>query len=181
MSDEAIIGRAIRKVSDFPKKGILFYDITGLLIDPEAFSCCMNRMARLYEKRGITRIAAIEARGFLFASPLALRLNVPLLLIRKKNKLPGEKLSKTYSLEYGEDTIEMHKNDIKSGDNVLVIDDLIATGGTIKAACELAESSGAKIEEIFAVIGLPFLGYREKLSGYRIHTLINYDSETAGY
>ncbi|MCP5513910.1 MAG: adenine phosphoribosyltransferase [Spirochaetales bacterium] len=177
MSDVSIIDNAIRKVKDFPKKGILFYDITGLLIKQDAFSFCMEKMVKLYENRGITKIAAVEARGFIFASPLALRLNVPLLLVRKKNKLPGEKLTKSYSLEYGEDSIEIHKNDIAPGDNVLVVDDLIATGGTIKAACELLESAGASVEEIFAVIGLPFLDYNSKLARYRISTFINYESE----
>jgi len=177
MSDIEIIDNAIRKIRDFPKKGILFYDITGLLINPEAFNFCINKMADIYSGRGITKIAAVEARGFIFASPLALKLNLPLILVRKKNKLPGETIRKSYALEYGEDSIEIHKNDIEKTDNILVVDDLIATGGTIRAACELIESTGAKIEEIFSVIGLPFLGYKEKLKPYIIHTLINYESE----
>lgn len=177
MDIEKIIDGAVRKVMDFPKKGILFYDITGLLINPGAFRLCIERMKSLYSDRGITRIAAIEARGFIFASPLALSLNVPLVLIRKKNKLPGETISASYALEYGEDTIEMHKSDISPGDRVLIIDDLIATGGTLNAACRLIESAGAGVEEIFAVIGLPFLNYHKALQGYKTRTLVNYDSE----
>lgn len=177
MQNEKIIDNAIRKVKDFPKKGILFYDITGLLVNPDAFRHCAEMIKKLYSERGITRIAAIEARGFVFASPLALSLNLPLVLIRKKNKLPGETYRASYSLEYGEDTIEMHKSDISSGDRVLIIDDLIATGGTLRAACRLIETAGASVEEIFAVIGLPFLNYEKVLDGYKTTTLVNYDSE----
>ncbi|MCL2793013.1 MAG: adenine phosphoribosyltransferase [Spirochaetaceae bacterium] len=177
MRGEKIIDDAIRKVKDFPKKGVLFYDITGLLITPDAFNHCIKKMIELYEKKGIKRIAAIEARGFLFASPLAYHLGVPITLVRKKNKLPGETIRKNYSLEYGEDSIEIHKSDVLPGEKILVVDDLIATGGTLSAACELIESVGAEIEEIFAVVGLPFLNYGKLLFKYKIKTLIEYDEE----
>ena len=177
MRGEKIIDDAIRKVKDFPKKGVLFYDITGLLVTPKAFDHCVKKMIGLYEKQGIDRIAAIEARGFLFATPLAYHLGVPVILVRKKNKLPGETISKSYSLEYGEDSIEIHKSDLLPGEKVLVIDDLIATGGTLSAACELIESVGAKVEEIFAVVGLPFLKYDKTLSKFKVKTLVEYDEE----
>jgi adenine phosphoribosyltransferase len=177
MKGEKIIDNAIRRVKDFPKKGVLFYDITGLLVDPNAFNYCIKKMIKLYENKGIKRIAAIEARGFLFASPLAYHLGVPIILVRKKNKLPGETIKKNYSLEYGEDSIEIHKSDVVPGEKILIVDDLIATGGTISAACELLESAGVQIEEIFAVLGLPFLNYGKTLSKYKIKTLVEYDSE----
>ncbi len=177
MTGEKVIDNAIRKVKDFPKKGVLFYDITGLLVNPQAFNYCIKKMIQLYEGKKIERIAAIEARGFLFASPLAYHLGIPVTLVRKKNKLPGETIKKNYFLEYGEDSIEIHKSDVLSGETVLVIDDLIATGGTVCAACELIESAGAKIEEIFAVVGLPFFNYTKNLSRYKITTLVEYDKE----
>ena len=177
MRGEKIIDDAIRKVKDFPKKGVLFYDITGLLIKPDAFNYCIKKMIERYENKNIDRIAAIEARGFLFASPLAYHLGIPITLVRKKNKLPGETIKKTYSLEYGEDSIEIHKSDVLRGEKIVVVDDLIATGGTISAACELIESVGAEIEEVFAVIGLPFLNYGKTLSKYKIKTLVEYDEE----
>ena len=177
MRGEIIIDNAIRKVKDFPKKGVLFYDITGLLVTPDAFNYCIKKMIEAYEGRGIDRIAAIEARGFLFATPLAYHLGIPIALVRKKNKLPGETIKKNYSLEYGEDSIEIHKSDVNAGEKILVVDDLIATGGTLTAACELIESVGAKVEEIFTVIGLPFLNYGKTLSRYKIKTLVEYDEE----
>ncbi|MCL2294422.1 MAG: adenine phosphoribosyltransferase [Spirochaetes bacterium] len=175
MRGEKNIDFAIRKVKDFPKKGVLFYDITGLLVNPDAFNFCIQKMIEFYEGRAIKRVAAIEARGFLFAAPLAYHLGVPIVLVRKKNKLPGETIKKNYSLEYGEDSIEIHKSDVLPGEKILVVDDLIATGGTLAAACDLLESAGAEIEEIFAVIGLPFLNYMEILAKYKITTLIEYD------
>jgi len=177
MRGEKVIDNAIRKVKDFPKKGVLFYDITGLLVNPDAFNYCIKKMIELYGGKEINRIAAVEARGFLFATPLAYHLGIPIALVRKKNKLPGETIKKNYSLEYGEDSIEIHKSDVLPGEKVLVVDDLIATGGTLCAACEMIESVGAKVEEIFAVIGLPFLNYGKILSKYKIKTLVEYDEE----
>lgn len=171
------LDKAIRKVPDFPKPGILFYDITGILQTPEAFTYCIDSMVEKYKDAGIDAVAAVEARGFLFAAPLADRLGIPQILVRKAGKLPGEKKEKRFTLEYGEDVIQVHKSDIKPGSNVLLVDDLIATGGTLSAAAELIEELGAKVKEIFCVIGLPFLDYDEKLSSYKITTLIDYDSE----
>ena len=168
---------AIRKVKDFPKPGILFYDITSILANPTAFSWCLDRMVEIYKERKIDAVAGIEARGFLFAAPLAERLQIPLILVRKKGKLPGETYEKRFQLEYGEDVIQIHKADIKAGENILIIDDLIATGGTVKAAAELFTEAGAQVHEVFCVIGLPFLPYKEVLSDYTVTTLIEYDSE----
>jgi len=167
----------IRKVPDFPKKGILYYDITGVLIAPEAFSHCINEMVRLYSGKEIDAVAAIEARGFVFAAPFAVKTGIPFVLIRKKGKLPGKTISKSYSLEYGTAEIELHSADIKKGQRVLLVDDLIATGGTLKASCELIREAGGELAGIFGVIGLPFLNYEKELKGIPVTTLINYHAE----
>jgi adenine phosphoribosyltransferase len=177
MSINFNLDNAIRKIPDFPKPGILFYDITSILTNNEAFTFCIEKALDIFKDAKLDAIAAIESRGFLFAAPIALRRGLPLILIRKKGKLPGETYSKSFSLEYGEDTIEMHKSDVAQGMNILLIDDLIATGGTLKAATELLGIGGARVEAIFAIIGLPFLNYESILNGFRVVTLINYDSE----
>jgi adenine phosphoribosyltransferase len=166
----------IRKVPDFPKKGVLFYDITSILGSPKAFSYCVEAMLDLYGKKDINAVAAIEARGFLFAAPFAVRLGVPLILIRKKGKLPGKTLSKKYQLEYAEAEVEVHVEDVPSGSRVLLTDDLIATGGTLRAAKELLISCGAQVPEIFGVVGLPFLNYEKNLD-VPVTTLIQYHGE----
>lgn len=177
MSKQVDLDKAIRKVKDFPKPGILFYDITGITSNPDAFMYCIDEMERIYKDKHITAVASIEARGFLFAAPFALRMGIPLILVRKKGKLPGETYEKKFSLEYGEDVIQIHKSDIKEGDNILIMDDLIATGGTVKAAAGIIEEAKATVAGIFCVIGLPFLPYKDELTGYEITTLIEYDSE----
>ncbi len=171
------LDQAIRKVPDFPKPGILFYDITGILQTPAAFNYCIDAMVEQYTDKKIDAVAAVEARGFLFSSPFADRLKVPQILVRKAGKLPGETKEKRFALEYGEDVIQIHTQDVHQGSNVLLIDDLIATGGTLKAAAELIHEIGGKVEDIFCVIGLPFLNYEEKLADYQVTTLINYDAE----
>jgi adenine phosphoribosyltransferase len=168
---------AIRKVPDFPKKGILFYDITSVLTSPRAFSYCLDSMVKLHQGTGIDAVAAIESRGFLFAAPFCDRLDLPLILVRKKGKLPGKTLSKKYELEYGEAEIEIHEADIPVGGKVLIVDDLIATGGTIKAASQILEEGGAKPVGAFAVIGLPFLEYEKCLEPLPVRTLIEYFAE----
>ncbi|MCR5494733.1 MAG: adenine phosphoribosyltransferase [Treponema sp.] len=172
--DSEILDKAIRRVPDFPKPGILFYDITSIFTNPEAFQYCINQMVEIYKDKDIDAIAAIESRGFLFAAPLAERLGLPFLVIRKKGKLPGEVYSCSYALEYGTATIEAHKSDILSGKNYLVIDDLIATGGTFSASRNILEQGGAKVTDFFGVIGLPDLNYEKILAPARITTLINY-------
>lgn len=171
------LDRVIRKVPDFPAKGILFYDITSVIGNPEAFSYCINRMVELYGDKRIDAVAGVESRGFIFAAPFAERMGIPLILIRKAGKLPGTTLKAAYSLEYGKAEIEVHQADVPQGGNILLIDDLLATGGTLEASARILRDGGARVENIFGVIGLPFLGYREKLKGIDVTTLINYDSE----
>jgi adenine phosphoribosyltransferase len=167
----------IRKVPDFPKKGILFYDITSVLASPEAFRFCIERMTEIYKDKSIDAVAAIEARGFLFASPYAYNNGIPVIPIRKKGKLPGVTLSKKYDLEYAQAEIEVHIADIPKGKRILLIDDLIATGGTLNAARSLLVEGGAIVPEIFGIVGLPFLNYQKILEPTPVTTLINYDSE----
>lgn len=177
MGGEYDLDRSIRKIPGFPKPGILFYDITGILIDPQAFRFCIERMKTLYGPGDLTAVAAVESRGFVFAAPFAHDRRLPLILLRKKGKLPGETYRMRFQLEYGEDEIEVHRADVQAGARVLLVDDLIATGGTLKAACRLLELAGARIAGIFAVVGLPFLHYDRLLAGYPVRTLIDYHGE----
>jgi adenine phosphoribosyltransferase len=167
----------IRKVPDFPKKGILFYDITSVLASPEAFRFCIERMTEIYRNKSIDAVAAIEARGFLFASPYAFSAGIPIIPIRKKGKLPGVTLSKKYDLEYAQAEIEVHSADVPKGKRILLIDDLIATGGTLNAARSLLVEGGAEVPEIFGIVGLPYLNYPEILKPTPVTTLINYHGE----
>lgn len=171
------LDKAIRKVQDFPKKGILFYDVTSIFINPEAFQWVINKMIELYKDKNVDAVLAVESRGFIVAASFCYKLSIPLILARKEGKLPGVTIKESYSLEYGQATLEVHKSDIKKGSNVLIIDDLIATGGTIKACAKMVERLGAKVIGIFGVIGLPFLKYDEMLKGYSVKTLINYHCE----
>ncbi|UCF96524.1 MAG: adenine phosphoribosyltransferase [Spirochaetaceae bacterium] len=168
---------AIRKVPDFPKQGILFYDITSILTSPQAFGYCIDQAQAFCLEARANALAAVEARGFLFAAPLAARLQLPLLLVRKKGKLPGETYRASFTLEYGQDEIEVHKADVKKGQRILLVDDLIATGGTIKAAADLFTAAGVTVTGIFAVVGLSFLSYEKVLEGYEVRTLIQYHGE----
>ena len=167
----------IRKIPDFPKKGILFYDITSILANPQAFQYCIDSMLDLYKDKSIDAVAAIEARGFLFAAPFAASMKIPLILIRKKGKLPGITLSKKYDLEYAQAEIEVHREDVPEGKRILLLDDLIATGGTLNAARALLTAGGAFVPEIFGVVGLPFLNYEKALAPTPITTLIQYHGE----
>jgi len=167
----------IRKVPDFPRPGVLFYDITSVLARPEAFRFCIDSMEELYRDRRIDAVAAIEARGFLFVAPYADRVGVPLFLIRKKGKLPGRTVSRKYALEYGEAELEVHPDDVPPGKRILLVDDLIATGGTLKAARDLLEECGAEVPEIFGVVGLPFLNYERVLAPTPVRTLVTYAGE----
>jgi len=167
----------IRKVPDFPKKGILFYDITSILANPIAFNFCIEQMEHIYKDKNINAIAAIEARGFLFASPFAYKMGIPVIPIRKKGKLPGKTLSKKYELEYAQAEIEVHEADIPKGKRVLLSDDLIATGGTLDAARSLLIEGGAIVPEIFGIVGLPFLNFNSILDPTPITTLIDYHGE----
>ena len=174
---DTVIDSAIRRIPDFPKKGILFYDITGILVNPKVFSYCLSKMTEMYKDYKIDAVAAIEARGFVFAAPFADRMGIPLILIRKKVKLPGETYSCSYKLEYGEASVEVHKSDIVAGQNILLLDDLIATGGTLHAARTILEKGGATVTGFLGVVGLPFLNYKRLLGDTPVKTLIEYDSE----
>ena len=174
---EIILDQNIRKIPDFPKKGILFYDITSLLINPEVFNLIIDKMVEIYKDIKIDAVVAAESRGFIFASPFCIKMKLPLILARKKGKLPGKTISKEYNLEYGTAILEMHEEDVTRFKNILIIDDLIATGGTLKAIAEMIESTGAKVAGIFSIIGLPFLNYDKVLEKYEVTTLINYHSE----
>lgn len=181
MKDNSILDKAIRRVPDFPKKGILFYDITSIFTNPAAFKFCLDAFEEKYrplvEKGEITAIAGAESRGFLFAAPLADRLSVPLILIRKKGKLPGEVYRQSYSLEYGTAEIEIHKADVKTADKILLIDDLIATGGTLNAGKKLFAMAGASVTAIAGVIGLPDLHFKDVLAPTEVTTLIDFHGE----
>jgi len=171
------LDEAIRKVPDFPKPGILFYDITGVLVNPEAFGYCIDRMLERYRNVQLDGVVAIDARGFLFAAPFARERKLPIVLARKGGKLPGKKVKKSFQLEYGEDEVEMHEEDLATVRRVLLVDDLIATGGTLRAAADLVEESGGTVVEIFSVIGLPFLDYGGTLGDIPVTTLIEYHGE----
>ena len=172
-----MLDKNIRRIPDFPKPGILFYDITSVLVNPKAFKYVIDQMVSIYKDKKIDAVAGVESRGFIFAAPFAEKLGIPLILIRKKGKLPGDTYECSYSLEYGTATVEVHKADIKKGQNILVVDDLIATGGTLAAAKNLIEQGGAEVTDFFGVIGLPFLNYQKVLENCNVTTLINYDSE----
>ena len=167
----------IRKVPDFPRKGIMFYDITSILASPAAYKYCIDQMVEIYQENRIDAVAAIEARGFLFASSFAYCMHIPLIPIRKKGKLPGVTLSKKYSLEYAQAEIEVHCADVPRGKRVLLTDDLIATGGTLNAARSLLVEGGAQVPDIFGIVGLPFLNYNKFLDPTPVTTLINYHGE----
>ena len=171
------LDKVIRKVPDFPKKGILYYDITSILADPEAFSYCIESLADLAGDGPYDAVACIEARGFIFGAPLALRLALPLILVRKMGKLPNKVHTKSFDLEYGSDVVCIQQLDITAGQRILLIDDLVATGGTLKAATSMFEEHGARVEKILGIIGLPFLDYQTNLAGYNIQVLQEYHGE----
>ena len=166
----------IRSIQDYPKKGILFRDITTLVKNESAFEDCLNQMSTIMKKLNYDRIAAIESRGFIFASPLSFILKKSLILMRKKNKLPAEKYSINFKLEYGEATLEIHKDSINKHENIVIIDDLIATGGSAEAAAKLVEKSGGKVEGFIFLINLFDLGGRKLLEdkGYKVFSLIDF-------
>jgi adenine phosphoribosyltransferase len=169
------LNQFIRTVPDFPKPGILFYDITTLLVSPLAFREAIRRMADRFRENRIDLVAAAEARGFLFAAPLALELNAGLVPIRKKGKLPYHTMSYSYGLEYGADTVEIHRDAVPAGANVLMVDDLLATGGTMNACCKLVEQSGGKVAGCGFLIELTSLGGRKTLGSYDTFSLLQYE------
>ena len=166
----------IRSIPDYPKKGILFRDITTLIKNKDAFKECINQMSKILNKLSYDKIAGIESRGFIFASPLSYNLSKPNILMRKKNKLPAEKYSMDFKLEYGEATLEVHKDSINSKEKVIIVDDLVATGGTSEAAAKLVEKSGGEVAGFIFVINLFDLGGKKLLEkkGYKSFSLIDF-------
>ena len=166
----------IRSIQDYPKKGILFRDITTLIKDKNAFKNCIDQMSKILNQFNYDKIASIESRGFVFASPLAYNLSKPNILLRKKNKLPAEKYSVDFKLEYGESTLEVHKDSISSKEKVFIVDDLIATGGTAEAAAKLVEKSGGEVAGFIFVINLFDLGGNKLLEkkNYKTFSLMDF-------
>lgn len=167
----------IRHVPDFPKPGILFYDITTLFQDPVGFDKALNAMQAFVHKREAQKIIGIEARGFILGGALADRLGLAFVPARKPGKLPSRTIREEYALEYGTDSLELHADGVSPGERVVIVDDLLATGGTVKATCRLVENLGGVVVGVSAVIGLNFLPFKEALAGYDVNYLISYDSE----
>jgi adenine phosphoribosyltransferase len=164
----------IRDVPNFPKPGILFKDITPLLKSPTAFREAVDALAQRYAKRDIDAIVGVDARGFLIAGPLAYRLGKPLVPVRKRGKLPFETVAVQYDLEYGTDAVEVHTDGISSGERVLVVDDLLATGGTLAATASLVEATGGRVESLAVLVELTELSGRDRLQGYDLFSLITF-------
>ena len=166
----------IRSIQDYPKKGILFRDITTLIKNKDAFRDCIDQMSKILSKVNYDKIAGIESRGFIFASPLSYNLSKPYILLRKKNKLPAERYSVDFELEYGKATLEIHKDSIKPKEKVLIIDDLVATGGTAEAGAKLVEKSGGIVSGFIFVINLFDLGGKKLIEnkGYKAFSLIDF-------
>ena len=165
----------IRSIPDFPKPGILFYDISTLLSNPDAWQVALGRLARIVSKHRPDLLAGIEARGFLVAAPLAARLGIGFTMVRKKDKLPGNTITHTYDLEYGTDTVEIQEDAAHPGQRVVILDDLLATGGTMDASIELFGKVGAEVVGAACIIELTFLGGRDRLE-MPFDALISYDS-----
>ena len=169
------LAMTIRSVPDFPVEGILFYDITTMLKNPEAFRESIDQLVNYYQETEIDVVVGVESRGFIFGAPLAYKLGVGFVPVRKPGKLPAEKLAESYELEYGTNTLEIHKDAIQQGQKVLVVDDLLATSGTAKATCNLVEKLGGQVVGVAFVIELNFLKGREQLKGYDVFSLLSYD------
>ncbi len=173
----ADLKKYIRSIRDFPIKGIMFRDITTLLKDPEAVNETLRQLLDFTKGKKIDKVVGVESRGFIFGAMLANELKAGFVPIRKPGKLPAERETQTYQLEYGLDKIEIHKDAIAEGDTILVHDDLLATGGTAEAACKLVEKLGGKVVQLSFLIELSFLNGREKLRNYNVESLIIYEDE----
>jgi len=167
----------IRSIKDFPIKGIMFRDITTLLKEPEAIKATLSQLLLNIQEKKIDKVVGIESRGFIFGALLAKELGVGFIPVRKPGKLPAETVTQTYQLEYGNDSIQIHKDAISKGDKVLLHDDLLATGGTAEASCRLIEKLGGEIVQISFIIELTFLKGREKLKPYDVRSLVTYENE----
>lgn len=177
MSELDLIKSSIKSIPDYPKAGIIFRDITSLLESPVAFQASVDAIVAEFKDKGITKIVGTESRGFIFGAPVALALGVPFVLVRKPKKLPRATISQSYTLEYGEDTLEIHTDAIQAGDNVLIIDDLLATGGTVEATAKLIRRLNGVVENAAFVIWLPALKGEERLAelGIKPFTLVSFD------
>jgi len=169
--------RLIRNVKDYPKKGVVFRDITTLLKDGKALKRAVDLLYHRSKGKKLDLIAAIESRGFILGGALANRMGVGFVPVRKFGKLPADRIEEKYDLEYGTDALEIHKDAVKKGQRVLIVDDLLATGGTLQATCKLVEKLGGKVAGILVLIELSFLKGREKLRGYDLYSLVKYDKE----
>ncbi len=167
----------IRTIPDFPEPGIMFRDVTTILQDADGFQLAIDEMKKLIEDVDCDVIAGAESRGFILGAPLAYALHKPFILVRKKGKLPCETIEQSYDLEYGQATIEMHKDAIKPGQKVVIVDDLIATGGTIEAACKLVEQLGGEVVKIVFLMELKGLNGREKLAKYDVESVVSYEGK----
>ena len=167
----------VKSIPDFPEKGVIFRDITSVLQDPDGLKLAIDTMQDFLKDKDFDVIAGTESRGFIFGMPIAYNLHKPFVLVRKKGKLPRETVSKTYDLEYGTATIEMHKDSIQPGQKVVIVDDLIATGGTVKAAIELIEELGGEVVSCVFLTELAGLKGREKLAGYEVDSAIIYEGK----
>ena len=172
-----LIKSSIKSIPNYPKEGIIFRDITTLLEVPAAFKATIDLIVEQYRDKGISKVLGTESRGFIFGAPVALALGLPFELVRKPKKLPRETISQSYQLEYGQDTLEMHVDAISEGDNVLIIDDLLATGGTVEATVKLVQRLGGVVKHAAFVINLPELGGEKRLNnlGVDCYTLINFE------
>lgn len=172
-----LIKSSIKSIPNYPKEGIIFRDITTLLEVPAAFKATIDLIVEQYRDKGITKVLGTESRGFIFGAPVALALGLPFELVRKPKKLPRETISQSYQLEYGQDTLEIHVDAISEGDNVLIIDDLLATGGTVEATVKLVQRLGGVVKHAAFVINLPELGGEKRLNnlGVDCYTLVNFE------
>jgi adenine phosphoribosyltransferase len=177
VTSEENLQKIIRSVPDFPKKGIVFRDITTLLKDKVAFRDVIDIFYNRYKSIRIEKVVSVESRGFIFGSALAYKLGAGFVPVRKPKKLPSTTIKEGYHLEYGTDSLEIHTDAIGKREKVLIVDDLLATGGTVQATCRLVERSGGEIMGLSFLIELSFLHGREKLKGYDIYSIIQYDSE----
>ncbi|MCS7231427.1 MAG: adenine phosphoribosyltransferase [Elusimicrobiota bacterium] len=164
----------IRDIPNFPKEGIIFKDITPVLKDPIVFSFAVNEISSYFTNKGVNKVVSMEARGFIFGSVISYILKCGFIPVRKKGKLPYKTISIEYELEYGKDILEIHEDAIENGDNVLIVDDVLATGGTAKAVASLVEKCGGKVVGMGFLVELTFLNPRKKLEGYDIYSLVKY-------
>lgn len=167
----------VRSIPDFPEKGIIFRDVTSVLQDKDGLHLAVDEMQKLLQDTQFDAIVGLESRGFIFGMPIAYNLNKPFIPVRKKGKLPCETIEVSYDLEYGSATIEMHKDAIKPGDKVVIVDDLIATGGTVEASIKLVEQLGGEVVKVIFLMELAGLNGREKLAGYDVESVIVYEGK----